>query len=43
MCFFPSADSEGVNSATQRAVLSENGGEGFVKLGCNKQFRRSEV
>lgn len=43
MCFFPSADFEGENSATQSVVLSENGGKGFVKLGCDKQLRRSKA
>lgn len=41
--FFPSADFEGENSATQSVVLSENGGKGFVKLGCDKQLRRSKA
>lgn len=41
--FFPSADFEGENSATQSVVLSENGGKGFVKLCCNEQLRRSKA
>lgn len=42
MCFFPSADFEGENSATQSVVLSENGGKGFVKLGCNKTAQKKQ-